>query len=71
MGVAEIAEVSPFAAPDNLTFDDEGNIWISTDGMPNNLPGNDGLFAAATEGEERTPALTKVVTKQSETTSQP
>jgi uncharacterized protein len=46
-------DVSPFAAPDNLTFDNDGNIWISTDGMANNLPGNDGLFAAPTEGEER------------------
>lgn len=45
--------VSPFAAPDNITFDTEGNIWISTDGLPNNLPGNDGLFVAPTEGEER------------------
>lgn len=52
-GYAGDLPISPFAAPDNLTFDDEGNIWISTDGMPNNLPGNDGLFAAATEGEER------------------
>jgi secreted PhoX family phosphatase len=46
-------DVSPFAAPDNLTFDNSGNIWISTDGMPNNLPGNDGLFAAPTAGDER------------------
>ncbi len=45
--------VSPFAAPDNITFDLDGNIWISTDGMTGNLPGNDGLFVAATEGEER------------------
>jgi uncharacterized protein len=45
--------VSPFASPDNLTFDRDGNIWISTDGLPNNLPGNDGLFVAPTEGEER------------------
>lgn len=45
--------VSPFAAPDNVTFDLDGNIWISTDGMPGNLPGNDGLFVAPTEGEER------------------
>jgi secreted PhoX family phosphatase len=45
--------VSPFAAPDNLTFDLDGNIWISTDGLPSNLPGNDGLFVAPTEGEER------------------
>lgn len=46
-------EVSPLAAPDNLTFDTAGHIWISTDGMSNNLPGNDGLFVAPTEGEER------------------
>ncbi len=45
--------VSSFAAPDNITFDTTGNIWISTDGLPNNLPGNDGLFVAATEGPER------------------
>lgn len=46
-------DVSPFAAPDNITFDVNGNIWISTDGLPANLPGNDGLFVAATEGEFR------------------
>lgn len=45
--------VSSFAAPDNITFDLDGNIWISTDGLPNNLPGNDGLFVAPTEGEEK------------------
>nr|MBA3413814.1 DUF839 domain-containing protein [Chloroflexia bacterium] len=46
-------EVSPFSAPDNITFDVDGNLWISTDGMPNNLPGNDGLFVVPTEGEAR------------------
>ncbi len=45
--------MSPFAAPDNLTFDLDGNIWISTDGLSNTLSGNDGLFVAPTEGEER------------------
>lgn len=45
--------VSPISSPDNITFDRAGNIWISTDGLPNNLEGNDGLFAAPTEGEER------------------
>ena len=43
--------VSPISAPDNLTFDTSGNIWISTDG--NRLDINDGLFAAPTEGEQR------------------
>lgn len=47
------AEVSPFSAPDNITFDVAGNMWISTDGMPKNLPGNDGLFVVPTEGEDR------------------
>ena len=45
--------VSPFSAPDNITFDLDGNMWISTDGMPSNLPGNDGLFVVPTEGAER------------------
>jgi secreted PhoX family phosphatase len=45
--------VSPISSPDNITFDLDGNLWISTDGMPNNLPGNDGLFVAPTDGEER------------------
>ena len=45
--------VSPISSPDNITFDLDGNIWISTDGLPNNLEGNDGLFVAPTEGEER------------------
>ena len=45
--------VSPISAPDNITFDLDGNLWISTDGMPRNLPGNDGLYAVPTAGEER------------------
>lgn len=47
------SDISPFAAPDNITFDVDGNLWISTDGMPANLPGNDGLFVAPTEGDQR------------------
>jgi len=43
--------VSPISAPDNIVFDLVGNIWISTDGT--RLDGNDGLYAAPTEGEER------------------
>jgi secreted PhoX family phosphatase len=45
--------VSPIASPDNITFDLQGNIWISTDGLPNSLDGNDGLFATPVEGSER------------------
>ena len=30
-------QVSPIASPDNITFDVLGNIWISTDGLPNSF----------------------------------
>lgn len=43
--------VSPISAPDNLTFDAAGHIWISTDG--NELGINDGLYAAPTTGDDR------------------
>jgi uncharacterized protein len=46
-------QVSPIASPDNITFDTVGNIWISTDGLPNSFEGYDGLFATPTEGSER------------------
>lgn len=46
-------QVSPIANPDNLTFDLNGNLWISTDGQPGRLNANDGLFAVPVEGEER------------------
>jgi hypothetical protein len=49
----DTGEVSPISSPDNITFDLDGNLWISTDGLANNLEGNDGLFAVPTEGEER------------------
>jgi secreted PhoX family phosphatase len=45
--------VSSFACPDNITFDLEGNLWISTDGQPGTLEVNDGLFVVPTEGPER------------------
>lgn len=44
-------QVSPISCPDNLTFDEHGNLWISTDG--NALGSNDGLFAVAVEGRDR------------------
>ncbi|MEN3582702.1 PhoX family protein [Streptomyces sp. ZYX-F-203] len=43
--------VSPISCPDNLAFDDHGNLWISTDG--NALGGHDGLFGVATRGDRR------------------
>lgn len=45
--------VSPISCPDNIGFDTSGNLWIATDGMPGNLPGNDAIFAVATQGSEK------------------
>ncbi len=43
--------VSPISCPDNVAFDDHGNLWISTDG--NALGSHDGLFGVATTGSRR------------------
>jgi secreted PhoX family phosphatase len=45
------SRVSPISCPDNVAFDGDGNLWISTDG--NALGANDGLFAMPVEGAER------------------
>jgi secreted PhoX family phosphatase len=49
------SQVSPIANPDNLLFDDAGNLWIATDGQPKvkDFGWNDGVFAVPTEGPER------------------
>jgi secreted PhoX family phosphatase len=48
------SRVSAISCPDNVEFDPAGNLWISTDGSPSNLPGsNDGLYAVPTMGKER------------------
>jgi uncharacterized protein len=44
--------VSPIGSPDNMTFDNEGNIWLATDGTQP-TGGNNGLFACPTKGRER------------------
>jgi uncharacterized protein len=44
--------VSPIGSPDNMTFDNEGNIWLATDGAQP-TGGNNGLFACPTKGRER------------------
>ena len=44
-------KVSPISCPDNVAFDKEGNLWISTDG--NKLGSNDGLFRVPTAGPRR------------------
>jgi uncharacterized protein len=51
------AQVSPISCPDNLTFDADGHLWISTDG--NALADadgdlyNDGLFVVPVDGPQR------------------
>jgi secreted PhoX family phosphatase len=45
--------VSTLAAPDNIVFDQLGNMWVATDGAPSAVRINDGLFAVPVEGSER------------------
>ena len=44
-------QVSPISCPDNVAFDPDGNLWISTDG--NVLGSNDGMFAVPVAGANR------------------
>ncbi len=46
-------KVSPISCPDNVAFDAEGNLWISTDGAPSTIGFCDGLFKVPLEGAER------------------
>ena len=46
-------KVSPISCPDNLAFDSVGNLWISTDGAPDGIGYNDGLFRVTLTGDER------------------
>lgn len=45
--------VSPIACPDNLALDSLGNLWVCTDGAPDVLQENDGVFAVPVDGPER------------------
>ncbi|WP_028661155.1 PhoX family protein [Nocardioides insulae] len=45
------SKVSPISCPDNVAFDEAGNIWISTDG--NVLGSNDGVFRVPLSGRDR------------------
>nr|WP_153396803.1 PhoX family phosphatase [Ornithinicoccus halotolerans] len=47
------SDVSPISCPDNVAFDREGNLWISTDGQPGTLGYNDGLFMMPVDGDQR------------------
>ncbi len=46
-------QVSPISAPDNMTFDQAGNLWIATDGQPSSIGVNDAFHAVPTQGAER------------------
>lgn len=48
-----VDQVSPISCPDNLAFDTQGNLWISTDGAPGVIGYNDGLFKVGLEGSNR------------------
>ena len=53
-GGCDLSRVSPISNPDYLTFDNEGNLWLSTDGLGKGFAGmNDGIFAVPVEGEDR------------------
>ncbi|WP_372730097.1 PhoX family phosphatase [Nocardioides sp.] len=43
--------VSPISCPDNVAFDEAGNLWLATDG--NMLGSNDGIFRVPVAGVER------------------
>ena len=45
--------MSALSSPDNLTFDLDGNLWISTDGQPSTFKSNDGLYAVPVAGPDR------------------
>lgn len=61
------SQVSPLSSPDNLIFDDDGNLWIATDGMTGSKDFedttlgvgttgrgvNDGVFPVPVEGGDR------------------
>jgi secreted PhoX family phosphatase len=47
------SKVSPLGAPDNVAFDNAGNLWIATDGAARAIKYNDGLFAVPVQGTER------------------
>lgn len=46
-------KVSPISCPDNVAFDKDGNLWISTDGQPDSIGLNDALHAVPISGSER------------------
>lgn len=52
-GYGDPGRLSPISNPDNLLFDQAGNLWIATDGQGESLGSNDSLHAVPTRGPER------------------
>lgn len=50
---SDTRKASKIANPDNLVFDQRGNMLITTDGQPRRVGINDGIFIVPTEGPER------------------
>ncbi|MFD6098422.1 PhoX family protein [Nocardiopsis flavescens] len=47
------SKVMPISSPDNVAFDKDGNLWISTDGQPGTMGINDALHVMPVEGRFR------------------
>ena len=45
--------VSSIAAPDNVLFDNEGNLWICSDGQPRAIKACDSVYCVPVAGPER------------------
>ena len=45
--------VSPISCPDNVAFDDAGELWVSTDGQPGTIGLDDALHRVTLTGEGR------------------
>lgn len=45
--------VSSIAAPDNVLFDNEGNLWICSDGQPSAIKACDSVYCVPVAGPER------------------
>ncbi|WP_020184511.1 PhoX family phosphatase [Methylopila sp. 73B] len=55
-GYADASKLGKIASPDNIAFDNRGNLWITTDGQPGNADignPNDAMHVVPTAGAER------------------
>ena len=47
------SQLDSISAPDNFAFDQNGNLWIATDGQPSKLNQADSIYLVPTAGPER------------------